>query len=591
MTEISLPYQSKKNTHFVLMPNGQLIPSINNPFNMLQGRIIVLFFSFLFFISCETKQDSEKKSIKIKSVSIDNKFSGGIYYGVSTTPTINIVFDKPLDKTSLDSCIKIINKTRSSNIVLDYKIDSGGYIISIFPNKKLDHLARHELSISKSLRSASGENLANEVSFQFLTSIDSLPKFPKISDNALLDLVQRQTFNYFWKCGHPVSGMAREKNNSGDVVTVGGTGFGIMAIVTAIYRNFINRNEGLSRIQRIVDFLSQKVTRYHGAFPHWLNGETGQIIPFSDNDDGADLVETSYLIQGLLCAKAFFNRTSTAEVVLRKKIAELSENVEWNWFTRGNQSVLYWHWSPKKGWIMNMKIEGWNECLITYILAASSSRYPISKDVYIQGWAKNGAIKNDSSIFNLYYNHYLPLGPAYGGPLFFSHYSFLGLDPRDLCDQFANYEQQTRNHTLINYGYCLDNPQNNFGYSPVCWGLTASTDNSVGYKSHEPYTDFGVIAPTAAISSMPYTPDNSLKALKFFYYLLGDKIWHEYGFTDAFNLSVPWFSNEFLAIDQGPIIIMIENYRSQLVWNLFTELPEIKRGLKKLGFNSPHLKL
>jgi hypothetical protein len=315
-----------------------------------------------------------------------------------------------------------------------------------------------------------------------------------------------------------------------------------------------------------------------------LNGTTGAVIPFSQNDNGADLVETSYLMQGLICARQFFNGTDAAETSLRDDINVLWQGVEWNWFRQNNQNVLYWHWSPDLGWAMNIPIRGWNECLVTYVMAASSPTYSIPASVYQQGWAQNGAMQNN----NTYYGLPLPLGPAYGGPLFFAHYSFLGIDPNQLSDAYANYWTQNVNHTKINYNYCVANPQQQYGYSNLCWGLTAS-DIQNGYTASSPTNDVGVIAPTAALSSFPYTPAESMNALKFYYYKLGDKIWSNYGFVDAFSLKSLWFANSTLAIDQGPIIIMIENYRTGLLWQLFTSAPEIKNGMLSLGFTAPYL--
>jgi hypothetical protein len=218
------------------------------------------------------------------------------------------------------------------------------------------------------------------------------------------------------------------------------------------------------------------------------------------------------------------------------------------------------------------------------VLAASSTTYPIPKIVYDNGWAQNGGMKNGNS----YYGYTLPLGPPLGGPLFFEHYSFMGIDPNGLTDQYANYQTQTVNHTKINYEYCKANPKNYIGYSDESWGLTAS-DIPGGYAASSPTNDLGVIAPTAALSSFPYTPAESMKALKYFYYKLGDRLWGQYGFYDAFSLHQQWFANSTLAIDQGPIIVMIENYRSGLMWNLFMSCPEVKTGMKNLGFSSPHL--
>jgi hypothetical protein len=410
-----------------------------------------------------------------------------------------------------------------------------------------------------------------------------------ISDEALLDLVQKQTFRYFWDFAHPVSGMARERSNEAydygnEVVTTGGTGFGVMAILVAIERKWISREEGRDRLLKMVDFL-RKADSYHGMWPHWLNGETGKVIPFSRRDDAADLVESSFLFQGLLCVRQYFDRKDPKEEELRNKINWTWNEADFNWFTQGGRNVLYWHWSPNYGWAMNFELRGWNECLIAYILAASSLSSPIDPQVYQKGWTNSSFFKNGKE----YYGIKLPLGFDYGGPLFFSHYSFLGLDPRGLKDQWADYWEQNRNHTLINHEHCVRNPNKFKGYGSDCWGLTAS-DNQEGYNAHSPDNDLGVISPTAALSAFPYTPEFSMQALRHFYKDLGPKIWSEYGFVDAFNESKNWYAKSHLAIDQGPIIVMIENYRSGLLWKLFMSCPEIQNGLKKLGFQSPHIK-
>jgi len=426
------------------------------------------------------------------------------------------------------------------------------------------------------------------IAFILLTS----PVFSQqkaLSDSALLDLVQKQTFRYFWDFAHPVSGLARERSNIADygpeTVTIGGTGFGVMSVIVAVERKWITRDTAARFLLKMVKFLVKSPT-YHGAFPHWMDGATGRTIPFSRKDDGGDLVETSYLMQGLLCARQYFNGDNPVERGLRQRISWLWGDIEWNWYTQG-QEVLYWHWSPNNGWAMNFPVRGFNECLIMYILAASSpnERYQVSSAVYHRGWAISDFFKNGKEFYGIK----LPLGFDYGGPLFFSHYSFLGLDPRGLKDRYADYWEQNKNHTLINHAYCLDNPKKFKGYGENCWGLTASDDYN-GYDAHSPTNDNGTISPTAALSAFPYTPEYSMKALKHFYYDLGDKIWSEYGFVDDFNETKNWYGKSHLAIDQGPIIVMIENYRSGLLWKLFMSCPEVKMGLKKLGFESPWLK-
>ena len=422
------------------------------------------------------------------------------------------------------------------------------------------------------------KNIANN-------SIKPVGVIKGLSDSALLDVVQRQTFRYFWDFAHPVSGLARERSNVAynyghEVVTTGGSGFGIMAMIVAVNRHWITREQGLDRMLKIVSFLT-KASSFHGVFPHWLDGSTGKVIPFSRKDDGADLVETSYLFQGLLCARQYYDGNDHKERELRNKINGLWDDIEWSWQTNGGKDVLYWHWSPNNGWSMNFPIHGFNECLITYILAASGERYPVSADVYHKGWAKSNFFENGK----IFYGYKLPLGFDYGGPLFFSQYAFLGLDPHGLKDRYADYWEQNTNHTLINHAYCVANPKKFKGYGENCWGLTAS-DNFAGYNAHSPTNDLGVISPTAALSAFPYTPKYSMLALRHFYYDLGDKIWGEYGFTDAFSESHNWYGKSYLAIDQGPIVVMIENYRTGLLWKLFMSCPEVKFGLKKLDFTS-----
>lgn len=406
-----------------------------------------------------------------------------------------------------------------------------------------------------------------------------------LTDSALLTLVQQQTFTYFWDFAHPVSGLARERSNESfnyghEVVTTGGTGFGIMALVVATERKFITRDTAAKFLLKMVKFLA-KADSYHGVFPHWLNGATGKTIPFSRKDDGADLVESSFLFQGLLTARQYFSANNKTENELRNRINSLWNDVEWNFFTKGGQEVLYWHWSPNNGWAMNFPIRGFNECLITYVLAASSNSYPVPASVYHRGWVQSDFFKNGK----VFYNDTLPLGFDYGGPLFFSHYSFLGLDPRGLSDKYANYWQQNQNHSLINYNYCVDNPKDFKGYGSNSWGLSAG-DTFNGYNAHAPTNDFGTITITAALSAFPYTPKQSMQALKHFYFDKGKQLWSKYGFVDGFNDTQNWVADSHLAIDQGPIIVMIENYRTGLLWNLFMSCPEVKAGLSKLGFQS-----
>jgi len=414
----------------------------------------------------------------------------------------------------------------------------------------------------------------------------------RLSKDSLLTLVQYRTFQYFWDGAEPVSGMARERyhvdgvypKDDKNVVTTGGSGFGIMAIIVGIERGFISREAGLDRLLQIVTFL-KNADRFKGAWPHWMYGETGRTRAFSPKDDGADIVETAFMTQGLIVAKEYFNKPVEKEQRLVSEIDTLWREINWNWFTNGGQNVLFWHWSPEHGWGMNHRVQGWDECLILYVLAASSPTFPISADVYHEGWARGGKIVSNEKALghNLYVNHNTT--DNYGGPLFWAHYSFLALDPRNLQDKYANYWDVNRNHTLINRQWAIDNPMNFEGYGRHNWGLTASYSPS-GYAAHAPgkTTDLGVISPTAALSSFPYTPEYSMEALEFFYYELGDRLFGKYGFYDAFSLEDDWFPQKYLSIDQGPIVVMIENYRTGLIWDLFMRNRDVQNGLKKLGF-------
>jgi hypothetical protein len=419
------------------------------------------------------------------------------------------------------------------------------------------------------------------------------PKGEVLPDEQLLDLAQKDAIKYFWDYAETNSKLARERyhvedpGNDANIVTTGGSGFGLMTLLVGIERGFINRAEAVTRLTTSLAFL-ENAERFHGAWPHWINGTNGKVIPFGTKDNGGDIVETSFLCQGLICVREYFKNGSEAEQALAQKADDLWKGVEWNWYTKG-ENAMYWHWSPNYGWEMNFKLEGYNECLITYIMGAASPTHPIPSAAYHEGWARSGGIVNNASSYNIplifKYN-----GSASVGPMFWSHYSYLGLDPRGLTDQYANYWTLTQNHARIMYAYCVANPGGFTGYGEKCWGLTASysrnTDGSVGYTDHKPGNDRGVISPTAALSSFPYTPVESMKALRFFYEDYYYKLVGVAGPYDAFSPHHNWVTKRYLAIDQGTIVPMIENHRTGFIWNLFMQAPEVKAGLQNLGFAS-----
>ena len=421
---------------------------------------------------------------------------------------------------------------------------------------------------------------------------------PSTSDEQLMEKVQKDALKYFWDFAEPNSLLGRERyhqdgvypENDSHVVTTGGTGFGLATILVAVDRGYVKREDAVKRLHHIMDFLA-KADRFHGAWSHWINGETGKVVPFGGGkDDGGDLVETAFLTESLICIREYFKDGNQEEKLLAQKCDELWKGIEWNWYTKGGQKKLYWHWSPKYQWEMNFPLEGYNETLITYILAASSPIHSIDAETYYQCWARNGTYTTNHKKYGLPLFVKFNGAEEYGGPLFWAHYSYIGLDPRGLSDRYVkNYFELNKNQVLIDYKYCQENPKKWKGYGKDYWGLTASysytSDGGFGYQAHMPNNDFGVITPTAALSSFPYTPKESMDFLKFIYSkpeFIGSA-----GPYDATSIHYNnWTLPRYLAIDQGTIAPMIENYRTGFLWKLFMNAPEIRRGLKKLDFHS-----
>jgi exo beta-1,2-glucooligosaccharide sophorohydrolase (non-reducing end) len=424
----------------------------------------------------------------------------------------------------------------------------------------------------------------------FSNTVSAATKF--MSDDDLLTMLQEACFRYYWEGAHPVAGMTLE-NIPGDerIVATGASGFGIMAIIVGVNRHFITRDQGLSRLEKIVTFLG-KAPRYHGVWSHFMDGNTGETLPVFDMfDNGGDLVETAFLMEGLLAARQYFNGPSEREHSLFVRISHLWETVEWEWYRRTSQGrALYWHWSPEWAWHIDHSISGYNEAMIVYLLAIASPTHGVSARLYYSGWAnpQDQPAPNESEGYangQTYYGIKLDVGMGTGGPLFFTQYSYMGFDPRGIHDRFTDYFQNNRNIAKINLAYCAQNPGHYKGYGADFWGLTAS-DGADGYLPHEPTRDLddGTMTFTGAFSSFPYTPDESMAMLKHVYRDLGDKVWGVYGPRDAINLSQNWISPIFMGLNQAPITVMIENYRSGLIWKLFMSNPEIQPMLKGIGF-------
>lgn len=429
------------------------------------------------------------------------------------------------------------------------------------------------------------------------SSVYSATTYP-MTDEQLLDMVQEASFRYYWEGAEPNSGMARE-NIPGrkDMIATGASGFGSMAVLVAAERGFITREEARNHFLKMTSFL-KKAEKYHGVVPHFMDGTTGKTVSFfGTKDNGGDLVENSFLFQALLAVRQYFDGNQPEEKQICKNIDQLWNDVEWNWYKQYQDSpYLYWHWSPDQHWVINHKLIGWNETMITYLLAIMSPSHSVAPEMYYTGWASQApeaqAYREDWSKVpdgkmyvnnHTYFGEKLDIGTSNGGPLFFVHYSFMGLDPHRFSDKYTNYFENNRKMALINYRYCMENQGGFVGYGEDCWGLTAS-DFSWGYQAQEPmpHRDNGTIAPTGALASFPYTPEESMKALKNYYRNYGEFLWGEYGFRDAFNLTENWVSPLFMGLNQAPVTVMIENYRTGLVWNLFMSHPDVKKGIKKI---------
>ena len=410
-----------------------------------------------------------------------------------------------------------------------------------------------------------------------------------MTDDELLTMLQEECFYYYWDSAGPHSGMSHE-NIPGDdrVIATGASGFGIMALVVGVDRGFVTREQGVARMAQIVSFL-EKAPRYHGAWSHFMNDATGESLPvFGMFDDGGDLVETAFLMEGLLTARQYFSHDSAAEKSLHDRITKLWETVEWDWYRRTPDSDgLYWHWSPQWTWEINHKLTGFNEVMMVYLLGVASPTHGVPADLYYTGWTDNAAHnpKNDFVDGHTYYGIKLDVGTKEGNPLFFAHYSYMGFDGRGVHDKFTNYFENNRNLALINRAWCIENPGKFKGYGPDSWGLTAS-DGPTGYVPHAPdkFDDDGTMTPTGALSSFPYTPEPSMLALKHFYRDLGDRLWGEYGPRDAYNEDDNWYAPIFMGLNQAPIVVMTENYRTGLIWKMFMSNPEIQPMLEKIGF-------
>jgi hypothetical protein len=413
------------------------------------------------------------------------------------------------------------------------------------------------------------------------------------SDAEFLTYIQRQYFKYVWDAALPNSGLSRvrmvadEPDRDKNTITVGSSGFGIAGLIVGIERGFISRKAGIARLEKIAGFL-ERTDRFHGMWSHWIDDQTGRTIPFANptsTDNGGDIVESAFLAQGLLVARQYLLKGSKKEKELANRYDKLWKGMDWNWYTKGGENVVYWHWSPEYGWQKNFPLQGYNETLVVYLLGASSPTHPLSKDTYYKGWARNGAILTDTTVYGIRPIVAHNSGKGFVGPIFWSAFSYVGFNPKGLKDGLGiNYFEVCAAQAKIQQAYCIANPKGYKDYGANSWGFSAGYSVK-GYKAHNTKNDLGVITPSGTLAAMPFAPEAVLPALRHFYYDLGDQLWGPYGFYDAYVASEGRVVKNYLANNECAVVPMIENYRTGIIWKLFMSAPEIGEGLKNLGFS------
>lgn len=419
-----------------------------------------------------------------------------------------------------------------------------------------------------------------------------------MTNDELLSMVQQACFRYYWQGAEKASGLALECiPGRQNMIATGASGFGLMALIVVMDRQFISRKAGVQRLQKIISFLA-KADNFHGAIPHFIDGPSGKTEPFfGTKDNGADLVETSFFVQGLLAVRAYLNPAVAEEKNIIHAITKFWEKIEWRWYRQtADSKYLYWHWSPDQAWVIHHPLIGFNETMITYLLAISSPTFGVPASMYYSGFASQDTMAQEyrgwgNSAYGRMYSNgesfngiTLPVGVSNGGPLFFTHYSYMAWDPKSITDKYTNYFDNNKAIATINYRYSLQNPNNESAIGSEGWGFTAS-DGPTNYFADEPIQqrEDGKITPTGAIASMPYLPQESMAALKKYYNDYGKFLWGEYGFRDACNIDKNWCSDIFMGLNQAPMVVMIENYRTGLIWKLFMSNKDVQTGLQKLN--------
>ncbi len=578
------------------LPAGQWVP-VRIPFAKLRSASVYQFRperlqSLIFH---QRRADGQKHVLIVDDIRIDDEPAAGA--AAAALPVPDGVSAKGYDR-HIDVQWRAPAESTAAYYVVSRSLDGGPFLPvgTQRPgvNRYADFIGRPGVTARYQVAAADWQGRQSSASAAVTAATREM------TDDELLDMLQEAAFRYYWEASSTSTGMARE-NLPGDdrILATGATGLGLSALVAAVDRKFITRDQGLERLETLVSFL-ERAPRYHGAWSHYYNEETGGTMAlFGMYDNGGDIIETSYMIQGLLTARGYFDRGTPREKSLRERITALWHAVEWDWFRMTPDSAfLYWHWSPQWGYQIQHPLIGFNETQLTYLLAIASPTHPVPASMYYSGWASQDKRAQDyrqgwsgspdGRLYangNSYYGIELDVGVSTGGPLFFIHYMFMGVDPRTLRDRYTDsYFDNSRAIAEINRAYCIANPKGFKGYGANAWGLTASFGWN-GYTTPAPdeWNDDGTITLTGALASFPYTPEASMAAFKHFYRELGAELWGIYGPRDNYNPTQSWLSAHYMGLNQAPIVAMVENHRTGLLWRAFMSNPEMGEMLKKLA--------
>ncbi|HEX7155025.1 MAG TPA: glucoamylase family protein [Thermoanaerobaculia bacterium] len=434
---------------------------------------------------------------------------------------------------------------------------------------------------------------------------------PALTSEQLLDDVQQRTFNWFWETTNPKNGLVHDRWPTKSFSSIAAVGFGLTSYGVGVERGWITRDAAAQRVLTTLRFFlnapsgpaAQGMTSYRGFYYHFLDMETGERF----KDVELSTIDTTLMLAGALFCQSYFDRDNETERAIREAAEELYRRAEWTFFHE-RPPLVSMGWTPENG-LHDWDYTGYNEAMLLYILALGSPTHPIDPSAW-QAYQKTYQWRTYQGQPHLNF-----------APLFGHQYSHVWIDFRGIQDAYMrekgiDYFENSRRATLAQRAYAIENPMGWRGYGADMWGLTAcdgptDAELEIDGQKRRFYTyaargaagnevrDDGTLAPTAAAGSMPFTPELSIRVLDNMRRTYGQHLYQQYGFLDSFNptLRTPmktqhghivdgigWFDGDYLGIDQGPIVLMIENHRSELVWKMMRKNPHIVRGLKKAGF-------